>query len=91
MPGHLETILLLPWSFRVLPRCQNGPERAKWRHEAPQMANVRKYQGLAAEGVTLQNSFNERKMYFTVLNCIECFLANGKIYKKTIELMTIEY
>ena len=40
---HLESILLLPWSSRVAPMCQNGPpgppevlkwspRMSKWRH-----------------------------------------------------------
>ena len=38
IPNPDVSILLLPWSPRVLPRCQNGsPKVPKWRRQASQM------------------------------------------------------
>ena len=62
--GNFVSILLLPWSSRVVPRCQNGLPRCARRAKVPQNikmetpnppnGNWRSQKGPAAEGVAFK-------------------------------------
>ena len=63
MLDPLEYILLLPWSLRVLPGCQNGLPGTRMEHSASQMATARNSKRPAAEGVALQITDRVKKHY----------------------------
>ena len=83
---HLVSILLLPWSSRVVPRCQSGPpgcsrgakmvpRMPKWRHQAPQMATPRSQKGLTAEGVALKTIPNNSQEMFMIPKSLQITIS----------------
>ena len=78
VPDHLVSMLLLPWSSRGVPRCQNGRPGcsrgikmvSKWKHGAPQMTTPRSQKGPAAEGVALKVCLNSLKKFLEGIDTI---------------------
>ena len=57
VPDHPETIQLLPWCSKALPRCRNGPPGCKIEAPSRPNGNHEELKGPAAEGAALRIKF----------------------------------